>query len=290
MNPAREILYKIAVSGVPERVLDAVPALEHEAYRRALRYVAGRDRESAFSTVRTLTEDGLRASVDLFGEQVVDSGQAAQASDAYVDLASALSEMPQTTSISIDLSHIGLDISTDLCAENLRRIAAAMPAWCRMEVGAEDSTRTDRILDLSLAAAASGVRLMQTVQANLRRSPDDVARLIEMNVPVRLVKGAYVETPDVALPWGRETDSAFVALADTLHRAGHDVALATHDAGLREALLLLMPECEVQMLLGVLPDEARGLVARGRGVRVYVPYGPNWARYWMRRLAESSSS
>lgn len=290
MNPAREILYKIAVSGVPERVLDAVPALEHQAYRQALRYVAGRDREDAFSTVRALAGDGLRASIDLFGEQVSDPVQAAQACNGYVDLAGALTGLPGTTSISIDLSHIGLDISIQLCADYLQRITAALPEWCRLEVGAEDSTRTDSILDLSLAAAASGARVMQTVQANLRRSPDDVLRLIEMKVPVRLVKGAYVESPDVALPWGRETDSAFVALADTLHRAGHDVALATHDAGLREALLLVMPECEVQMLLGVLPDEAHALVARGRGVRVYVPYGRNWARYWMRRLAESSGT
>lgn len=290
MNSARQILHKIAGSGVPERVLDAVPALEREAYRQALRYVAGRDREDAFSKVRTLAADGLRASVDLFGEQVSDAVVIGQAADAYADLATAVGELPQTTSLSIDLSHIGLDVSSELCAENLRRITAAMPSWCRLEVGAEDSTRTDRVLDLALQAAASGARIMQTLQANLRRSPDDAVRLIKAHVPVRLVKGAYVESPAIALPWGRETDAAYVALADTLHRSGMEVALATHDAGLREALLLAMPQCEIQMLLGVLPDDANALVARGRAVRVYVPYGPNWARYWMRRLAESQGA
>ena len=287
MNSARQILYKIAVSGVPERVLDAVPALEHEAYRQALRYVAGRDRDDALSRVRALAADGVRASIDLFGEQVTDSAQVDQAAAAYVDLATAVGELPETTSLSIDLSHVGLDVSSDLCAENVHRIAAAMPSWCRLEIGAEDSTRTDRVLDVSLRAAASGARIMQTLQANLRRSPDDAARLIEAHVPVRLVKGAYVESPDIALEWGRDTDSAYVSFADMLHRAGMEVALATHDAGLREALLLAMPQCEVQMLLGVLPDDAQALAARGRTVRLYVPYGPNWARYWMRRLAES---
>ena len=290
MNSARQILYKIATSGVPERVLDAVPALEHEAYRQALRYVAGRDREDAFARVRELTASDLRASIDLFGEQVTDSVVVGEAANAYVDLATAVGDLPETTSLSIDLSHIGLDISSELCAENLHRITDAMPTWCRLEVGAEDSTRTDRVLDTSLRAAASGARIMQTLQANLRRSPDDAARLIEARVPVRLVKGAYVESPDVALPWARETDAAYVSLADTLHRAGVEVALATHDAGLREALLLTMPQCEIQMLLGVLPDDAKALVARGRNVRLYVPYGPNWARYWMRRLAESQGA
>ena len=290
MNSARQILYKIAVSGVPERVLDAVPALEHEAYKQALRYIAGRDREDAFIRVRELAADGVRASIDLFGEQVTDPLVVDQAADAYVDLAQAVGELPETTSLSVDLSHIGLDISSQLCAENLQRITAAMPAWCRLEVGAEDSTRTDRVLDVSLRAAASGARIMQTLQANLRRSSDDAARLIEAHVPVRLVKGAYVESPEIALAWGRETDAAYVSLADTLHRGGLEVALATHDAGLREALLLAMPQCEVQMLLGVLPDDATEQVARGRSVRLYVPYGPNWARYWMRRLAESQGA
>ena len=290
MNSARQILYKIAVSGVPERVLDAVPALEHEAYRQALRYVAGRDREDAFSRVRELAGEGLHASIDLFGEQVADSVVVGEAANAYVDLAQAVGDLPETTSLSIDLSHIGLDISAELCSENLQRITDVMPSWCRLEVGAEDSTRTDRVLDVSLGAAASGARIMQTLQANLRRSPYDSARLIEAQVPVRLVKGAYVESPEVALPWGRETDAAYVSLADTLHRAGLEVALATHDAGLREALLLTMPQCEIQMLMGVLPDDANAQVARGRSVRLYVPYGPNWARYWMRRLAESQGA
>ena len=290
MKSARQILYKIAVSGVPERVLDAVPALEHEAYKQALRYVAGRDREDAFSRVRELAADGVRASIDLFGEQVTDPLVVDQAADAYVDLAQAVGELPETTSLSIDLSHVGLDISSELCTDKLQRITAAMPAWCRLEIGAEDATRTDRVLDVSLGAATSGARIMQTLQANLRRSADDAARLIAARVPVRLVKGAYVESPEVALPWGRETDAAYVSLADTLHRAGVDVALATHDAGLREALMLAMPQCEIQMLLGVLPDDASAQVARGRSVRLYVPYGPNWARYWMRRLAESQGA
>ena len=287
MNSVRQLLYRVATSGVPERVMEAVPALEQEAYRQGLRYVAGRDREDAFNRARMLASDGLLASIDLFGEQVSDEFVASQATDAFVALATAVRELPETTSLSIDLSHIGLDISTDLCREHLHRITEAMPEWCRIEIGAEDATRTDRVLEVALGAAAAGARAMQTLQANMRRSPDDAARLIEAHMPVRLVKGAYVETADVALPWGRETDAAYVALADQIHRAGIDLALATHDAGLREALLLAMPQCEVQMLLGVLPDDAHALVARGRAVRLYVPYGPNWARYWMRRLAES---
>lgn len=287
MSFARQVLYRIAVSGVPERVLEAVPVLEPEAYKQASKYVAGKTREDAFSRVRWLSDMGLLATVDFFGEHVTVADEAVSGGDAYVELARAIGEVPETTSLSVDLSHIGLDISSELCAGQLRRITDVMPAWCRIEIGAEDARRSDRVLDIVIKAAAMGARVMQTLQANLRRSPDDAARLIEARVAVRLVKGAYVESPMIALPWGSEANAAYVRLADQLHRAGVEVALATHDAGLREALLLSMPECEVQMLLGVLPAEAYALAARGRRVRIYVPYGPNWARYWLRRVAES---
>jgi len=101
------------------------------------------------------------------------------------------------------------------------------------------------------------------------------------------VKGAYVESASVALPWGDPTDLAYMELAHELHRRGVEVALATHDPVLREALLTALPDLGVEMLLGVREDDARALAARGVPVRIYVPYGHDWFRYAMRRFAES---
>jgi hypothetical protein len=91
---------------------------------------------------------------------------------------------------------------------------------------------------------------MATVQANLRRSPQDVARLAAAGVPVRLVKGAYVEPAGLAYPWGEETDVAFLRLAHQLRETGAAFSLATHDPVLREALLLALGPSPVEMLLG----------------------------------------
>jgi proline dehydrogenase len=105
---------------------------------------------------------------------------------------------------------------------------------------------------------------------------------------VRLVKGAYVERSDVARPWGRETDVAYAMLAHRLAKAGAELALATHDRPLRDRLLADLPAgvgCE--LLLGVHPEQAAELVARGRHVRIYVPYGDGWLRYLLRRRAEA---
>jgi proline dehydrogenase len=128
---------------------------------------------------------------------------------------------------------------------------------------------------------------MATLQANLRRSAPDAERLAAAGVPIRLVKGAYPEPPDVAHAWGEETDLAFLRLAHMLRAAGARVALATHDPVLREALLASPGGFSVEMLLGVREDDARALARRGVPTRIYVPFGERWFRYWMRRVAES---
>ncbi len=156
-----------------------------------------------------------------------------------------------------------------------------------MQVGAEQAARTDRILEAVLAAARATGSVCATVQANLLRSARDAVGLAEAGVPIRLVKGAYVESPAQAHPWGDATDIAFAELAHSLHRAGAEFSLATHDPVLREALLPALPGVGVEMLLGVRPADQASLAARGVPVRVYVPYGGEWFRYAMRRAAES---
>jgi proline dehydrogenase len=96
-----------------------------------------------------------------------------------------------------------------------------------------------------------------------------------------------VETADKALPYGEPTDLAYLQLAHRLAAAGASFALATHHGLLREALLASLGPLPVEQLLGVRPDVTSDLIARRIPVRVYVPFGHDWFRYWMRRLAES---
>ena len=135
--------------------------------------------------------------------------------------------------------------------------------------------------------ARDGGQVWATVQANLKRSRVDATRLAEVGVPIRLVKGAYVERPEISYESGEPTDLAFLGLAHELHAGGCELALATHDQVLREALLAALPGVGVEMLLGVRPEDARELVARNVPVRIYIPYGEGWFRYAMRRFAES---
>jgi proline dehydrogenase len=284
----RTILFRLATSERFERSVRATPGGETFAYRLASRYVAGHTVEDAFATARRLAAQGIHSSIDFFGENVTDAGEADRVADAYVALATRLAaDAPAGTYLSIDLSHIAIDEPGDGARRRLERIAAALPTGASIQVGAEQLARTDRILDTVLAVALAGGSVEATVQANLRRSPADAHRLAEVGIPIRLVKGAYVETPALAHPWGDATDLAFIELAYALHRGGATVSLATHDPVIREALLPALPGVTIEMLLGVRTDDLPSLAAKDIPVRLYVPFGERWFRYWMRRVAES---
>lgn len=283
----RRLLFALATTSSWERAVRAVPGGERTAWRLATRYVAGTRLDDALGCADGLSRDALACSVDLFGEQVSDPVEADRVADEYVALARDLARFPDGTFLSIDLSHIGLDESGDALERRLARIVEALPAGSRLQVGAEEERRADLVLAAVLSAARRGGPVSATLQANLRRSVRDARTLAEAGVPVRLVKGAYVEDASVALRWGEPTDLAFMELAHSLHGGGAELVLATHDPVLREALLGALPGVGVEMLLGVRGEDARALVARGVAVRIYVPYGDDWFRYAMRRWAES---
>jgi proline dehydrogenase len=269
----RRVLVALATSGAFERAVRTLPGGEARAWRSARRYVAA----DPLATARRLHAAGLGASVDLFGERA-GAAEAPGVAARYRELGAQLADVPGAW-LSLDFSHLAFD------AALLAEVAAAVPPGRRLQVGAEEAAATDRVLAAVIGAHAAGLPVEATLQANLRRSGADADRLAGAGVPVRLVKGAYVERD--ALPWGPPTDAAYVALAHRLHAGGAGLALATHDARLRDRLLGELPGARCELLLGVRPQDATALAAAGRDVRVYVPFGEQWFRYFMRRRAEA---
>jgi proline dehydrogenase len=275
----RTALVGLATSAAFERAVGLVPGARERAWKSARRYVAGAEIGDAVAVVAQLREVALAASVDLFGEHA-SAQEAPLVAAAFEELCGRLDEQ---TWVSLDLSHIAFD------ERALDRIAAAA-APRRLQLGAEEAETADRVQALALGAAARGRPVEVTLQANLRRSVADADRLADAGVPVRLVKGAYPESAADAHPWGSATDNAYAALALRLAAGGTDVALATHDPSLRKRVLAEIPQARCEMLLGVLPRDAVALAAAGTAVRIYVPFGPEWFRYFMRRRAESQGA
>jgi proline dehydrogenase len=175
---------------------------------------------------------------------------------------------------------VGQDVSAEFCLRQLERIVDALPAGRGLDVGAEDSGRIDASHQILITLAGRGAPVQATLQANLRRSTQDWPRLVEAGLGIRLVKGAYVEPERVAHRYGPATEEAYRRLARSLRAAGARVTLATHDAALREGLLAELGPMDVEMLLGVRPEDHGPLLARGVTPRLYVPYGRDWFRYW----------
>lgn len=288
MGLDRDVLFRLATSDRLERTAKALPGGEAITWRAASRYVAGRTREEALDCTGGLLGRGHGVSVDLFGELVTDPQVADRVLLDYLALAGALPPPPADVWLSVDLTHLAVEGDPTGAADRLAAIAAALPAGRRVQVGAEDAARTDSVLTCVLGVAQRDLadRIGATVQANALRAPADADLLIAAGVHVRLVKGAYLEATGTH-PYGEATDVAYLQLAHRLAAAGAAWSMATHDARLREALLLALGPVPVEQLLGVRPETLDPLRDRGVPTRAYVPYGPAWFRYWLRRVAES---
>jgi proline dehydrogenase len=288
MGYDRALLLHLATSRRLERGVKALPGGDAIAWRAASRYVAGRTEPQALQAAAALLDAGHAVSVDLFGERVDDPAIADQVVEHYRSLAAAIAGLPLEAWLSLDLTHLAVDVNPAAATERLAAIAQALAPGRRIQIGAEDAAHTDAILGCVLELAGRGLRdqLGATVQANLLRSPADARALADAGVHIRLVKGAYVERTG-AHPFGEPTDLAYLRLGSQLAQAGADWSIATHDGRMRDGLLLAEPGLVVEQLLGVRADVLAQLHDRGVKTRVYLPYGPDWFRYWARRLAEA---
>lgn len=282
----RRVLFRLGNSEWLDGLVRAWPFARRVADRRARRYVAGPTLEDAIHIAGKVTLEGLTASVDYLGWYVDEEHAVEEATAQYLRLCAALTSLQRDVYVSLDLTHFGLKSSLESCCQQVRRIADALPHGARIQVGGEAARETDQVLAAVLKLAEAGVPVMATLQANLRRSNRDAERLAAQRIPVRLCKGAYIESLADAYPWGAQTDAAYARLAYRLAEREVPMALGTHDPVLLKQLLPVIPEADIEVLLGVRVKETRQL-APGRRIRVYVPYGEGWFRYYLHRLAEA---
>ena len=270
--------------------------METSATARKLtrRFVAGEILEEALDVCGRLQKDGFLSTLDHLGENVRSIEEGASARDASLDALDRLRERGLPSTISLKLTQMGLDFSQEACIENLRALVRrASAAGTHIEVDMESTAYTDRTLDVVEKIASECGCVRAVIQSYLFRSAADIERLNRLRIPVRLVKGAYLEPESAAFAHKTEVDRNYLALMKTLLDHGVNPALATHDERiLGEALRyarergMLKDLFEFQMLFGIRRDLQRRLADQGYRVRVYTPYGTAWYPYLMRRLAE----
>jgi proline dehydrogenase len=261
----------------------------------ARRFIAGETVAEAIEAARQIEQQGLTVTLDLRGESVASSDEAARATRGYVEMVEAIQQAGVGRNISLKLTQLGLDVDRATCIDNLRRILdAATPGGFFVRIDMENSPYTDLTIDVLDTVWNIGYRNVGTViQSYLKRSMKDVERLNAMGVRVRLVKGAYREPREVAFQQKSEVDAAFVDLMRLLLRDGNYPAIATHDPAMVDATKayatqqhIAKDRFEFQMLYGIRRDLQTSLSREGYPFRVYVPFGKEWFPYFMRRLGE----
>lgn len=264
------------------------------ARRLTRRFIAGETLEEGLAVCAEFAKEGILTAADYLGENVDTLAEADAAREAYLEALNEIAARKLPSTISLKLTALGLDVSESAARENFRTLARrAAEIGAYVEIDMEDTRYTERTVDIAenVGRETSAVRV--AIQAYLYRTPADIERLNRARVMVRLCKGAYIEPPSLAMRKKHDVDSAFLALSKTLLDEGTYPALATHDEAMigpalahAQARGIPAEKFEFEMLHGIRRDLQHKLAGQGRRVRVYVPYGDAWYRYFMRRLAE----
>src|SRR6267143_55403 len=264
---------------------------ERLLYRVAKRWIAGYNLEDAIIDARHANEKKMAAIVNRLGEHTPDRKLIEEYVGEYFRLLDRMHETNVIGAISIKPSQLGLTAEPSLFGQNLSRIIDKARDMKRsVWVDMENSPYTDNTIQVYREHFDSYKELGLCLHANLRRTRSDLENLLRIGAMIRLVKGAYPESADVAFKKKSEVDQNYLDLLRILFENGSRFVVGTHDDKLIEQTKVLNKEhpvdFEFEFLKGIRDDVKEKLVGEGYKVGEYIPYGPEWYNYSKRRLRE----
>jgi proline dehydrogenase len=266
--------------------------------RAVRRFMPGEEPEAALEAAEAFKADGVGSLFTRLGENLTERSGADEVAAHYLALLDQIEARGIDGEISVKPTQLGLDLDPDLAFEHCVTLAErAAQLGGELWIDMESSPYVEPTVALYERLKRSHPNVGICLQAYLRRTADDVQRLLPLSPSIRLVKGAYSEPGSIAYRDRRAVDANYLALAVTMLEASREarvrVGLGTHDVRLIEqvaehakALGLSRTSFEVQMLYGIRVDQQRRLARAGYRVRDLVAYGSAWYPWYMRRLAE----
>lgn len=260
------------------------------------KFLPGEEAEDALAAARALASDGIRTTFTALGENVTDLGQATAATAEYLRLLDRVEELGVDAEISVKLTQLGFDLDPDHARMQAVRLAERSAAlgrtvWIDMESTAYVAATVNLYADL----LEDGHDVGLCMQAYLKRTWDDVQQLLPLHPSIRLVKGAYRESPELVFTDKRVIDEAFLRiimhLADDPQGRVRRTVLGTHDMDLvtrieHELGASARDRVEIAMLYGIRAGDQLRLAREGYTVRTLISYGDHWYPWFMRRIAE----
>lgn len=232
--------------------------------------------------------------VDHLGEFVTKSEIANERTAECIQTIQRIAEAGLNSHVSLKMTSLGLDIDDDLVYRNMKRILdTAEKHRIMVTIDMEDEQRCQKTLDIFKEMKSQYEYVSTVLQAYLYRTEKDLDDLNELQPFLRLVKGAYKESAEVAYPNKKDVDLNYQKLIEKQLLSGNYTAIATHDDRMIEFTKNIVKkhniqtsQFEFQMLYGMRSETQQALVKEGYQMRVYTPYGREWYGYYMRRLAE----
>ena len=263
----------------------------------AKKYVAGTTLDDAVRVTKELNAKGILTTIDVLGEAIKNLDEAREEQKACMRVLEAIDKHNLDANLSIKPTSLGLAIDENVCFELVSELVAKakeMNNFVRLDM--EDSPYTDATFNLykKLREKFGGEYVGVVVQAYLKRTLDDVAKLNPLGTNYRLCKGIYIEPPEIAYQDREEIRENFLKILDIMLTDGNYVGIATHDDYLIDNAYKMIKEkniakdkYEFQMLYGVREELRDKINSDGHKIRIYVPFGERWYEYSMRRLQEN---
>ncbi|MFS0636976.1 proline dehydrogenase [Mesobacillus foraminis] len=260
----------------------------------ASRFVAGETIDEAVQVIKELNGKGLAVTIDYLGEFVDNEKEANEMADQTVEAINAIGREKLNSQLSLKLTSMGLDISEKVVMENMRQILKeAEENQVFVTIDMENYSRCQKTLDIFKKLRTESENIGTVIQSYLYRSEQDILDLNNYSASLRLVKGAYKESSEVAYPNKADVDKNLKKIIEKHLQNGNYTAVASHDDAIIEHTKKYVKEnnipnsqFEFQMLYGIRPERQIELAEEGYTMRVYVPYGTDWYGYFMRRIAE----
>jgi proline dehydrogenase len=265
--------------------------IEKFLFRIAKQWIAGDTMNQALQSAKVANKNGMNAVINKLGEHMTSKDQIGDTVSEYLALVLNLHKFKISGGISVKPTQVGMSKSVEDCMTNLEKIignATAFQSFVWIDM--ESSEYTDDTIKIYLSLFEKYERLGIAIQANLKRTEQDLKMLLENGAKIRLVKGAYRENQKNAYKTRHEVDENYKKLTKMLFSYGNEFAIATHDSKMIDLAMDLSKKnerkFEFQMLKGIRDELKPVLIKSGFSISEYIPYGTNWLPYSIRRLKE----
>ena len=258
-------------------------------------YVAGETYEEALKVTKTLNLKGYETTIDLLGEHLSNINETNEVTNIYANLLERINKQSLYSNISVKPTHIGLDIGVEEFYKNaliLAKKGNSLNNFIRFDM--EDSDTTEKTIEVFKRIYKDYKNIGTVFQAYLKRTYDDIESM-EEKINFRLCKGIYNEDSSISYKNREKINQNYLKIAELAFKREHYIGLATHDLELTQKLYSLIEKYNVpatnfefQVLYGVpMNGWLQKHMSNKYKVRVYLPYGPQWYEYSIRRLKEN---